>query len=79
MPTVLHLAFGKIRVVVYPNDHDPAHVHVKAPDAEARVRIADMAIMSYYGFDRATLKQIVAALTPNRELLQEAWDEFHEE
>ena len=33
MPTVSRL--GSLRVVVYPNDHRPAHVHVIGPDGEA--------------------------------------------
>ena len=33
MPTVLRL--GKLRVVIYTNDHRPAHVHVISPDGEA--------------------------------------------
>lgn len=33
MPTVLHL--GKLRVVIYSNDHRPPHVHVIGPAGEA--------------------------------------------
>lgn len=33
MPTVLSL-YG-LRVVIYPNDHRPAHVHVMGRDCEA--------------------------------------------
>jgi hypothetical protein len=33
MPTVLRI--GKMRVVIYPNDHRPAHVHVIGPHGEA--------------------------------------------
>ena len=33
MPTVLH--FHGLRVVIYPNDHRPAHVHVKGAKGEA--------------------------------------------
>ena len=33
MPTVLR--FGGLRVVVYPNDHRPAHVHVIGKEHEA--------------------------------------------
>jgi hypothetical protein len=34
MPTVLRI--DGLRVVIYPNDHRPAHVHVKGADGEAR-------------------------------------------
>lgn len=33
MPTVLRL--GALRVVIYPNDHRPAHVHVLGAGGEA--------------------------------------------
>jgi hypothetical protein len=33
VPTVLR--FGGLRVVIYPNDHRPAHIHVIGSDAEA--------------------------------------------
>jgi hypothetical protein len=33
VPTVLRLG-GKVRVVVYPSDHRPAHVHVIGPGWE---------------------------------------------
>jgi hypothetical protein len=33
MPTVIR--FSRFRVVIYPNDHRPAHVHVIGPDVEA--------------------------------------------
>jgi len=33
VPTVLRI--GNLRVVIYPNDHRPAHVHVIGPGPEA--------------------------------------------
>jgi len=33
VPTVIR--FNRYRVVIYPNDHRPAHVHVIGPDVEA--------------------------------------------
>jgi len=33
MPTVAR--FGSTRVVIYPDDHRPAHVHLVGPDGEA--------------------------------------------
>ena len=34
MPTILR--DGALRVVLYPNDHRPAHVHVMAPDPKTK-------------------------------------------
>jgi hypothetical protein len=33
MPTILRI--DGLRVVIYPNDHSPEHVHVIGPDREA--------------------------------------------
>ena len=79
MPVVMDLGRGKVRLYVYSNDHGAPHVHAKAPGAEAKIRIQDGAIVTYKGFNRATLKRIVAAIAENQEQLLEAWNDYHEE
>jgi hypothetical protein len=37
MPTVLRV--GSLRFVIWPNDHDPAHVHVFSAEAEAKIEL----------------------------------------
>ena len=50
MPTVLRL--GGLRVVIYPNDHSPPHVHViglrgsQRPDPHAETRGRDLQEMA---------------------------------
>jgi len=39
MPTVLRI--GGLRFVIWPNDHDPAHVHVFSAEAEAKIELGD--------------------------------------
>jgi hypothetical protein len=53
MPTVASLrsAFKSISIVIYYNDHDPAHFHAIAGDDEAIIRIADLHVI------RSTLSQ----------------------
>ncbi|MBF0310656.1 MAG: DUF4160 domain-containing protein [Magnetococcales bacterium] len=36
---------GKIRISIYADDHNPPHFHIASPDAEAIVRIRDMAVI----------------------------------
>ena len=39
MPTVLRI--GGLRFVIWPNDHDPAHVHVFSAEAEAKIELGE--------------------------------------
>lgn len=39
MPTVLRI--GRLRFVIWPNDHDPAHVHVFSAEAEAKIELGE--------------------------------------
>ncbi len=77
MPVILRLEWGKVVVRIHSNDHEPPHVHVMAPGAEVRVRIADLAVMGKaYGFDSIALKAILAELEIRQHYLQEQWDEI---
>ncbi|WP_375408594.1 DUF4160 domain-containing protein [uncultured Methylobacterium sp.] len=37
--------FGNVRIVIYANDHLPAHFHILAPGAEALVGISPLRIL----------------------------------
>lgn len=64
MPTVLR--FGAYRVVIYPNDHRPAHVHVIGNSCEAVFELncaeGSAGLRENYGFGRAELRRIAAVL-----------------
>ncbi|MYM38668.1 DUF4160 domain-containing protein [Duganella qianjiadongensis] len=83
MPTVLTI-FG-LRVVIYPNDHRPAHVHVHVhvqgngceavfnlhcPDGPPELR-------ENYGFSQKELGKIVGALVRNLVELCAEWRARH--
>ena len=81
MPTAAR--FAGLRVVIYPNDHRPAHVHVigrghegvfnlGCPQGPARLR-------ENYGFGRRDLRQISKFLSANAEELCRHWEEIHGE
>lgn len=76
-PTMLRTR--NLRVVIYPNDHDPPHVHVIAPDAEAKFELSDFECVFSRGFSMKALKQIRDYLLENKELLVETWCDYHEE
>jgi uncharacterized protein DUF4160 len=79
MPTVLK--FEGLRVVVYPNDHRPAHVHVIGPDAEALFFLScptgAIRLRENYGFPLSRLNRIEKVLKKNQEALCRAWENIH--
>lgn len=80
MPTVLTI-FG-LRVVIYPNDHRPAHVHVIGNGCEAVFNLhcpkGPPELRENYGFSRKDLVKIMGELTANLATLCTAWSQIHE-
>jgi len=81
MPTVARI--NGLRVVIYPNDHRPAHVHVmdahreavfflNCPDGPVELRLSK-------GFKTHELGPIVDALMPQHQMKAacEKWSEIH--
>jgi hypothetical protein len=79
MPTVLKI--GGLRVVVYPNDHRPAHVHVIGSDREAVFNLhcpnGPPEVRENYGFSRREIGTIAGALAVCLASLCAAWREVH--
>jgi len=79
MPTLL-LIFG-LRVVIYPNDHRPAHVHVQGKGCEAVFNLAcpdgSVQLRENYGFSRSELNRIFSALQDQIRPLCDAWRKLH--
>lgn len=79
MPTVLR--FDGLRVVIYPNDHRPAHVHVIGADAEAVFVLnapdGPVTLRESLGFRSAALDRIAAVLEANLAAMAGAWERIH--
>jgi hypothetical protein len=79
MPAVLR--FGGLRVVVYPNDHRPAHVHVIGKEHEAVFELnglkGTVTLRENYGFSRRELARIERELLKNLALLLREWEKIH--
>ncbi len=79
MPTVLR--FDGLRVVVYPNDHRPAHVHVIGKGCEAVFNLncpaGPVEVRENYRFSRREIKRIAGVLTQNLAQLCTAWESTH--
>ncbi|MHB8621785.1 MAG: DUF4160 domain-containing protein [Sulfuricaulis sp.] len=80
MPTVL-MIFG-LRVVIYPNDHRPAHVHIIGNGHEAVFNLhcpkGPPEVRENYGFSRKDLMKIASGLVDNLQNLCNDWKEIHE-
>lgn len=79
MPT--HMRIDGLRVVIWPNDHRPAHVHVKGAEGEAIFNLHCPAgppeLRESYGFRLAELNRIEAALAAAVATLCEEWRKIH--
>lgn len=74
-PTVLNQ--DGYQVMIYLNDHTPAHVHVYKAENEARVQLDPVEIMDSEGFNTRELKAVRKLISENQEYLLEKWDEYH--
>ena len=77
MPTVLII--GGWRVVIYPNDHRPAHVHVIGGGCEAVFNLSEDGpeLRENHGFDSKALKRILAELQGYQAHLISQWEVIH--
>jgi hypothetical protein len=78
VPTVLRI--GGLRVVIYPNDHRPAHVHVIG-DGEAVSNLhcpqGPPELRECFGFKRADVSRIATALAEHLAALCKQWSAIH--
>ena len=79
MPTVLR--FDGMRVVIYPNDHRPEHVHVIGVEVESvfNLRCPDgpPEIRESFGFNRRSLTRIASTLAGELSALCQEWERIH--
>ena len=79
MPTVLR--FNGLRVVIYPADHRPAHVHVIGPNGEAVFFLncphGPPELRESYGFGGPELSRLESMLAGTMAVLCEAWRRIH--
>jgi len=79
MPTVEMI--DGLRVVIYPNDHRPAHVHVIGNGCEAVFKLncpeGPPELRENYGFAMVELSKIRAVLTSRLTHLCAEWSRIH--
>lgn len=80
MPTILR--WNGLRIVIYPNDHRPAHVHVIGPDVEAVYLLhcpeGPLELRESFGFRTAELNDIASVLRDDLDALCAEWERIHD-
>lgn len=80
MPTILRL--DGVRVVIYPNDHSPPHVHVIGTGCEAvfelRCPHGPVALRESYGFTTRRLRRVADQLNVFLQMLCAEWEHIHD-
>lgn len=79
MPTVFR--FNGLRVVIYPNDHRPAHVHIKGAGGEAVFILhcpgGPPELRENYGFRLSELNTIETTISGQLAALCAEWSNHH--
>ncbi|HXC38434.1 MAG TPA: DUF4160 domain-containing protein [Burkholderiales bacterium] len=79
MPTIKRI--GRFRVVVYPNDHRPAHVHIIGSDSEAvfdlNCPVGPPELRENYGFSLKALGKIKSELDEDLAFFCSEWSRIH--
>lgn len=75
-PTIFRI--WNLRVAIYPKDHQPPHVHIRGPDAEAKFDMTTWECIESYGFTVKSLNRLREYLKERKDTLWEAWIEYQE-
>ncbi|WP_428991582.1 DUF4160 domain-containing protein [Methylocapsa aurea] len=75
MPTILRL--GGLRIVIYPNDHPPAHVHVIGPGWEVVIDVIRLELREAIGCAEHDARRSLRLVADHRDDLLEAWRRIH--
>ncbi len=74
MPAILKI--GPYRFLFYSNEgSEPAHIHVKASENEAKFWLQPIQLAANYGFNGRQLNEILGLVEEHRNEFLEAWDE----
>ena len=69
---------GKARILIGYKDHNPPHVNVIAPGANAIINVQTWEAKGQ-GFNKATLNKLIKFLQSDIKNIMEVWDEAHKE
>ena len=76
MPTIIRIR--NIRIIIWPGDHIPPHVHLLAAGYTARVLIEHAELVEEKGKRPSGLPETIAWIKNNPELLMKNWSTLTE-
>lgn len=78
MPVILR--YQGFKFFFYSNEGSPleaAHIHVRSADGEAKFWLdPTIQLARNDGFDARTLRELIAVIEENKNLLREAWNDY---
>jgi len=75
MPTIIRQ--DGFDVMIFTNDHRPAHVHVFKARAEVVLMLAPVSIRENYRMSKKNVRKAIDIISSNLELLLQSWREIH--
>ena len=75
MPTVLRS--GGLRVVIYPNDHPPAHVHVLGPGWVVVINLIGPVVHEVINCSEREARRALRLITSHKAELMDVWNRLH--
>jgi hypothetical protein len=75
VPTVLRA--GGFAFHIYPDDHEPAHVHAYNGDGWCKVEIATDVVIKVVGMKTPDAKEASRIVKAHRALLTRKWEQIH--
>ena len=75
MPTVLRI--GGLRVVIYPNDHPPAHVHVLGPGWLVVINLSGPKVRETINCSEREARSALRLIADHQAELMDAWRRIH--
>ncbi len=78
MPTVMQI--GRYRFFFYSNENqEPAHIHVKAGEDEAKFWLEPILLASNHGFRTRELNEIEGLVAQHQAQFVETWNDYFSE
>ena len=74
MPVIFETQGIKFRI--YPQDHQPPHIHVIKNECEVKIKIDDLSVIKNFGFSNQEIKEIVQFLKPRIKKAMEVWYDY---
>lgn len=74
---IVVLRAGNLRVVIYKNDHEPAHVHVFG-DGHCKIALLPaIRLDGQQGSSKVEARKAMTLVFENRDMLLRRWNEIH--